>query len=142
MNEQLMKYSKWFTQPFGVDIIITIQRVMLGALLIYHGQNKIFNGVDGMITMLTERGWPLPWLQAYAAAYVEFAGGVLLIVGLFTRPVATAVVILFLVIIFGIHGADPFKQKELGIMFLLLATMIAAAGPGRYSVDAQLFRGS
>ena len=134
-----MKYSQWFTKPFAVNIVITMQRVMLGALLIYHGQAKIFNGVDGMITMLTERGWPMPWLQAYAAAYIEFAGGVLLIVGLFTRPTALFVVILFLVIVFGIHGADPFAKKELGLLFLMLAVMTAAAGPGRYSVDAQLF---
>lgn len=106
----------------------------------YHGTSKVFGGLGRMANTLSERGWMAPELQAFIASYVEFAGGVLLIVGLFTRPTAMVVVGLFAVIVFVFHGADPFAKQEKAVLFLALATYIFMVGPGKFSVDNFLFK--
>ncbi|MBK9184371.1 MAG: DoxX family protein [Ignavibacteria bacterium] len=113
---------------------------MLGVLLVYHGSSKVFDGMGDMIQGITDRGWPFPMLQAFMAAYIEFAGGVLLIVGLMTRPVALMTIGLFSIIFFVYSAADPFGKKEKALLFLFLAIYVFLSGPGKASVDALLFR--
>jgi len=135
-----MNLTKLFTAPWLTRTLPTIIRITLGILLVNHGTRKVFDGVDGMIQGLTDRGWPFPVLQAYMATYVEFAGGILLVVGLFTRPAALMNIGLFTIIFFLFHGADPFAKKELALLFLVLSTYTFLAGPGKVSVDALIFK--
>ena len=128
-----------FTRPWIQDVSHLLLRVMLGVLLVYHGTSKVFDGMQSLAANLTQLGWPWPTLQAFAASYIEFAGGIFITVGLFTRPVTISVVALFTVITFVYHGADPFKVQEKAFMFLVLSTVLTLMGPGRWSVDARLF---
>jgi len=114
-------------------------RILTGALLVYHGTSKVFGGLGNMASSLAERGWPAPELQAFMASYVEFAGGVLLIVGLFTRPTALMVVGMFAIIVFVFHGADPFAKQEKALIFMALGVFVFLTGPGKFSVDNFLF---
>lgn len=139
MNPTLMKYRRLFLQPWAVTTGTTVLRIWLGAMMIFHGSSKVFDGMTKITASLTERGWPLPWLQGFMASYVEFAGGILLVVGLFTRPVAAIAAGMFAVIGFIFHGADPFGKKELALGYLVMAVIVFLAGPGRLSVDQQIF---
>lgn len=130
-----------FTRPLLPSIWPSILRVILGSLLIYHGASKVFDGgMSKMAESLSGRGWVMPELQAFAATYTEFAGGILLVVGLFTRPVAAANVFLFSVATFVIHADDPFARQEKALLFLVLAIYIFFVGPGKISVDNFLFK--
>lgn len=140
MHPMLEKYASLFTRPFGVDVAMALLRIIFGALLIYHGSLKVFESFGKMAEELANRGWPLPYFQAFAATYIEFAGGVLLIVGLFTRPVALAVSVLFTIITFVFQAGDPFMKQEKPLMFLLVAALLFFTGPGRFSIDNILFR--
>ncbi|MBU3741044.1 MAG: DoxX family protein [Candidatus Kapabacteria bacterium] len=128
-----------FTRPWLSDLSHLLLRVVLGVLLVYHGTSKVFDGMQGLASNLAELGWPWPTLQAFAASYIEFAGGILITVGLFTRPVSLFIVAQFTIITFVYHGADPFKVQEKAFMFLVMASMLTLMGPGRWSVDARLF---
>ena len=136
----ITNYTRTFTQPWATDALPTLIRITLGVLLVYHGSSKVFEGMGGMTQSLTERGWPMPTMQAFAAAYIEFAGGVMLIVGLMTRPVAFMNITLFSIIFFVFHGADAFAKKEKAFLFLVLAVYTFLAGPGKASVDSLLFK--
>lgn len=125
--------------PLAPHVAEFILRVVTGALLVWHGASKVFEGYTPLIEGLTQRGWPLPAFQAFMASYIEFAGGILLVVGLFTRPVAFAVIVQFVIITFVFHAEDPFKVQEKAFLFLLLGTYLFLIGPGRWSVDARLF---
>jgi len=46
---------------------------------------------------------------------------------------------MFAVIGFIFHGADPFGKKELALGYLVMAVIVFLAGPGRLSVDQQIF---
>lgn len=128
-----------WVRPIVAPASWLIIRVTLGALLIHHGSNKVFAGVSGLANHLSELGWPLATLQAYAAAYTEFIGGIFLVVGLFTRVSALVNVGLFTIIVFVYHGADTFSDKESGLLFLVMSIATFLSGPGIASVDRYLF---
>lgn len=118
----------------------TIIRIALGVLLIYHGGRKVFGEFDNVVADIAEIGWPLPYLQAFAAVFIEFAGGIMLVVGLFTRPMAFASVVLFSIITFLYLYGSPFPAKEKALLFLILSAYVLFIGPGKFSVDHFLFK--
>lgn len=131
----LQSYPRLFTQPWMTQIVPIVLRVLVGVMMIYHGTPKVFEGTAGMAEHLASRGWPLPGLLSMMTAYLEFVGGILLAVGFLTRPIALATAVLFFIITFVFHGGDPFSDKELALLYLILSICIALFGPGRISVD-------
>ena len=131
----LTSYPRLFTQPWAAHVVPTALRVLVGVMMVYHGTPKVFEGTSGLSEALASRGWPLPWLLGVLTAYTEFAGGILLTVGFLTRPVAAALTVLFIIITFVFHGGDPFGDKELGLLYLVLSVCIVLYGPGKVSVD-------
>jgi putative oxidoreductase len=87
-------------------------------------------------------GIPQPMVNAYLAGGAEFFGGVLLILGLFTRLAAVPLVITMMVAVLAVHR-DAFGLKQNGMEYALtlgcVCAGIALLGPGCYSLDA-LFR--
>jgi uncharacterized membrane protein YphA (DoxX/SURF4 family) len=57
------------------------------------------------------------------AGLAEFMGGLLIAIGLLTRPAAAFVFVHFVIVVFVAHAGDS-------------ALALASTGPGRYSVDA------
>lgn len=120
------------------DLGLLVLRVGFGLTLAFgHGLGKLPPS-DGFVANTASLGFPLPVLFAWAAALSEFAGGLLVAVGLLTRPAALFVAITMSVAFFVQHGADPFSDKELAFVFLIWAVGMLLTGPGRYSVDARL----
>ncbi|MFB3917737.1 MAG: DoxX family protein [Terriglobales bacterium] len=115
-------------QPFA----LTVLRVVLGAVLIAHGQPKVFGGLHQHMAYVGKLGMPA-WF-GYLSAGTEFVGGILLIVGLLTRLVGVAVFIEMLVAIFKVHlkhglagsGGYDFPLSITAISFLFI---FYGAGP-------------
>jgi putative oxidoreductase len=76
------------------------------------------------------------------AGVLELVGGALLIVGLFSRPVAFILAGQMAVAYFMAHASHGFfpilNGGELAIMFCFVFLYIAAAGPGPWSIDAAM----
>ncbi len=142
MNTTQDRLRSLMTASWNMSFWPTLWRVTLGILIMaFHGAPKVLEGkMGGMIEDLTTLGWPMPTVQAFMASYIEFAGGILLILGLFTRPVAAAMVVLFAIITFVYLGQDPFIAKEKAFVFLMMSIYVFWAGPGTWSVDHFLFR--
>ena len=70
----------------------------------------------------------------------EFIGGFLLIVGLWTRGAALALVIVTATAAFVYHGADIAGSGLTATTFLVMTLSLLIAGPGRFSLDAWLAR--
>lgn len=122
------------------DVGLLVLRVVAGGLMFYlHGLGKVppqGKFVDGV----TALGFPAPTLFAWAAALSEAVGGVLLVLGLFTRPAALMLAFTMGVAAFLVHGADPLAKKELALVYLSIALLYLLAGAGRYSLDAVIRR--
>jgi putative oxidoreductase len=64
-------------------------RLALGAVMVGHGSHKVFGGLHHHAELVTSVG--LPAWAAYISSFVEFFGGLLILLGLFTRVAAFAV---------------------------------------------------
>lgn len=110
-------------------------------LALAHGVGKL-PPTDPFVARVASMGLPAPGLFAWLAALGEFGGGLLLALGLLTRAAAIVVGGGMLVTVALAHAGDPFSAREAAVLFLAIGVLYALAGPGRYSLDAMLFRGA
>jgi putative oxidoreductase len=122
--------------PLQSDLGLLLLRLWFGTVLaLAHGFSKV-SDLPKFIASVSKHGIPLPEVTAPFAALSELAGGLLLALGLFTRPAGLAVCATMLVAAFHVHGADPFKKQEFALAYAAAGLALALTGPGRFSVDA------
>ncbi len=116
---------------------LALVRLAAGLLIAHHGLD-VFNA-DGMREMGTwlasDLHLPAGRLMAYLAKGTEFFGGLLLAIGLLTRPATLLLMVTMAVAVFGAHGDDIFGKGQVALLFLLLFAAFFFAGPGRWSLD-------
>lgn len=125
--------------PVGDTGLLALRMFAGLALAFGHGINKLPPS-DGFVGMIGGFGVPLPEVAAWLSGIVETLGGLLLAVGLFTRPAALFIILNMSVALIFAHAGDPFARRELPLMFAFTALLFLLAGPGRYSIDARLAR--
>ncbi|HJO97299.1 MAG TPA: DoxX family protein [Rhodospirillales bacterium] len=121
-------------------------RVVAGLWLMPHGAQKLFGwfggNPEGAAGFFAKIGLEPALPLVYATGMVEFFGGLLLVVGLLTRPVAVAVFVVLFVATFKVHLANGFFVTgggyEYAMMWMFLALAIAFRGGGPLSLDARL----
>lgn len=122
-----------------------LARITLGVLFISTGWGKVHN-LEKVAGFFAELGIPAPAFQATFVSYVELIGGALLLLGLASRFAAIPLIVSMAVAILTakrdeVHGLpDLFGLVEW--TYLVLLAWVAAAGPGRASLDHLLFRKS
>lgn len=83
--------------------------------------------------------YPLPTLNAYLAGVTEFAGFILLLLGLATRLITIPLMFVMLVAIFTVHIGNGFEAGangfEIPLYYLLMLFSLFISGPGRISAD-------
>ncbi|WP_411349398.1 DoxX family protein [Paenibacillus sp. WLX2291] len=127
-----------------VTVVSTIMRVVLGILFLAHGISKF------QMTMAGVSGWfqsvGIPGFLAYIVSPIELVGGILLIIGLFTRYVSILLIIVLLGAIFtvklsaGLMGNGQMAGYELDLSFILVALYLAVSNNTGWSLDQLLFR--
>jgi putative oxidoreductase len=134
------------------DIGLLILRVGVGAMMaLGHGKSKMFGEdrlgpPEQLIAGVQRMGFPAPTFFAWMAALTEFAGGLLLAVGILTRPAAAALTFNMLVAALVAHASDPLfstgagPAKEPALLYAIPFLSLIFLGAGRYSVDGLLNR--
>ena len=132
-----------------VPVII---HVMLGLVLFPHGAQKLFGwfggfGFNGTMGYFTETVG-LPWILGLAVILLESLGALLLVLGLGTRYLAAAYVLLAIGIIFSSHLGNGFFMNwfkmqagegyEYFLLWIAMALSLVFTGGGKYSLDAWL----
>ncbi len=121
-------------------------RVTAGLMLVPHGWGKLFTegGVDRMAGGLAKMGLEPAYPLALYIALLEFLGGLMLALGLFTRVVAALVVGFMAVAAFYVHWGIGFlwiqKGFEYPLFWGLVCIAIAIRGGGPMSLDAKMGR--
>jgi putative oxidoreductase len=140
MASALSRFLKPSTRG-AVDAGLLALRLGFGlTLALKHGLAKLLD-LEKFIGTVAKHGFPLPGVFGPIAMLSEFAGGLLLAVGLMTRPAATFVLATMLGAALKVHAHDPFSKKELALAYALVALVLFVTGPGRYSLDARFERG-
>ena len=113
--------------------LLSILRIVTAFLFTAHGTQKML-------------GFPVPpsfpmelWSLVGAAGLLELVGGALVLVGLFTRPVAFVMSGLMAFAYFLAHAPEAFwpivNGGELAVLYCFVFLYFAAAGGGPLSVD-------
>jgi putative oxidoreductase len=128
----------------AADLSWVIVRVTAGLMLIPHGWPKVMAGPAAVAAnTLAKRGIEPALPFAYLLMFLETIGGIMIAIGLFTRPIAALLVIQFLVII-KVHAADGWSPRAGGAEYVVFWALILLAillrGGGPYSVDRKLGR--
>jgi putative oxidoreductase len=127
--------------------LLLIVRLYWGLAFAQTGWGKLMN-LERTTAFFAELGLPLPGANAFAAGAVECFGGVLLALGLLSRPAATALAFTMLVAyatadreaLRGILAEPDAFTGAAPFLFLLASLLVLAFGPGAWSVDARLRR--
>ncbi len=128
-------------QPFGSLVL----RLVLGVIMLAHGYVKIIprGALYNFTHTVAHLGLPA-WL-GYVAAFTEFFGGILLILGLLTRLAALACAVDMAVAILKVHfhhGLTGQGGYEYPLALFAIAFMLISTGPGLLAVDDLFGRGS
>jgi putative oxidoreductase len=114
--------------------ILSALRIATGLLFLQHGTAKYLK-----IPHVAMFDKLQPFSPAGIAGMLELVGGVLIIVGLFTRPVAFILSGLMAVAYFMAHAPQGFwpvvNRGELAVLYCFLFIYLAVAGGGTWSVD-------
>lgn len=128
---------------FKTSWVATLMRVVLGILLLAHGISKFQMGLGNVAAWFASAG--TPGFLAYIAGWLELIGGILLILGLFTRYVSILFTVMLLGAIatmklpLGLLGNGQMTGYELDLAYLMLTVYFIFAGPGSLSIDKVLF---
>jgi len=119
-------------QPLGLLVL----RLVLGAIMIAHGWQKIAGHLHGFMGALSHMGIPA-WM-AYLVVAAEFGGGILVVVGFLTRFAAFAILIDMLVAILKVHlhnGLTGDGGFEFPLALAAIAFSLIFSGAGAISLD-------
>lgn len=115
-------------------------RLVTGMALVLHGLPKAAHPFDWM------PGSNLPGFIQMLAPLAEVGGGLGIMLGLLTPVACFGVICTMLVAIFMVHvphggtWIGKGNTYETALSYLIAAVMLFLTGPGRYSLDAKLFR--
>jgi len=127
-----------FLKPYS-DQLLSVLRIMSGLLFLQHGTTKYLS------FPVTKMSGASPMTMSGAAGLIELVGGVLLAIGLFTRPVAFILSGTMAVAYFYAHHPRGFfpiiNAGELAVLYCFVFLYIAAAGGGAWSIDRMRSRG-
>ena len=122
------------------DVLHAALRVMTGLLFMQHGLQKLFG-----LLVNPDRPWngaPPLFSQFWFAGVLEAFGGALIVLGLFTRPVAFLLAGEMAVAYFQAHAPRSFfpvlNGGENVVLFCFVFLYLFATGAGPYSVDGAL----
>jgi len=121
-----------FLPRYGAELF-ALMRIVIGFLFLWHGAEKLFGFPQS----------PPPGVPAFIifiAGPIEFLGGILVMIGLFTRPVAFLCSGLMAFAYWLAHGhkalLPAMNGGEPAAVYCFVFLFIAAHGSGRWSVDA------
>ncbi len=138
-RKNILKLLAWDFGPRWEQILLDASylfvRVAVALIMLFaHGYGKLvnFSNIAGQFPDPLGLGSHLSLALTTGA---EFFGAIFLALGLFSRYVAFSLLFTMLVAAFIVHWPDPFKGKELAILYALPFLLFTLAGGGKYSLD-------
>ena len=120
-----------------------VVRVVFGYFWLETGIAKVHN-LDGFTQRFVGWGIPFPAFSAGLSAWTELVGGLLIMLGLFTRLVCIPMLInmavaVTLVVSTNLMGLDDYVEAD-EIVYSLIFFWLLVCGPGKASLDTLVVR--
>ncbi|WP_292010584.1 DoxX family protein [Chryseobacterium sp.] len=130
-----MNYFNTNSSPIYKDIIILVVRLFIGFAMLSHGFPKLQMLLDGDEIKFMDFLGMGPKISLILTVFAEFVCSIFLILGLFTRISLGVLIFTMIIAAFVAHGADPFKEKEMSLLYLSVYLLLMAYGAGKIAVD-------
>ena len=137
---------QWASESVG----LAFSRLALGIIFVVSGVGKVFaigpkaSGIEAFAGTLAQLGIPLSTVAAWGVGVLELVGGVLLLIGLFTRVIAALLAVNMAVATVLVHLPNGFVVSDGGYEYTLVLTLsalgLALSGPGVISIKRALGR--
>ena len=133
---------KYLNQSNWIPLLLV--RLSVGVLFFESGRGKLFVKFDDLVKYFGELGIPLPYLNALVTAWIEFVGGICLIIGFATRIFSAPLAFIMLVAILTaqlktVHTLGDFLFLP-EVLLLTIFIWLVFSGPGKVSLDHFLAR--
>ena len=121
--------------------MLSIFRIVAGVMFLTAGTMKIFGYPANPMPNMP----PIePWTQIWIGGWMEVIGGLLILLGLFTRPTAFILAGEMAVAYFQFHQPTAFWPTQNGgvaaVMYCFFFLYLVFAGAGEWSLDAMIAR--
>ncbi|HUH43502.1 MAG TPA: DoxX family protein [Sulfurimonas sp.] len=124
------------------DILKLVLRLSVGIMMLFHGVDKIINGISGVKHLVVNAG--LPEFLAYGVYVGEIVMPIFIILGAYVRVASSVLALNMVTAIFlayggailslGKQGAPVF---ELPFLYLIISVAIYILGSGKYALNAK-----
>jgi putative oxidoreductase len=124
------------------EIAKLILRLSVGVMVLFHGLDKIINGIGGVKHLTASAG--LPEFLAYGVYVGEVIVPILILLGAYARAASLVLAFNMSVAIFlaygnsiftlGKHGAPVF---ELPFLYFVMSILIFMLGSGKYALNSK-----
>lgn len=119
------------------EVTLALLRFVTGLMFWQHGAQKLL-GMFGGFGGTPGAKAPIASMMGFAGL-LEFVGGILIAIGLFTRPTAFVLSGMMAAAYFMAHAPNGFwpvvNQGELAALYCFVFLYLSSRGGGRYSVD-------
>ena len=131
----MKKINSFFRRYYDIGPLFL--RLMVGFHLIHTVYHIIFTkgAMNGVVDFFKSQNIIVPEVIAPFVAYAEFIGGILYILGLWTRMTAFMLVIIFICAIGIVHLSDEYNNTFPAIVMLVGSIYLLFCGPGKISMD-------
>jgi putative oxidoreductase len=120
---------------FRKDISFLL-RIYLGFMMVWHTYDVLFGGGMGdYIKYVDKVGIPFAGVLGYLSKIFEFLGGIMLILGFFTRIGAAMIAIVLAVAVFWVSRNNILGGGGLALTYLMISLVIFCSPPTKFSVD-------
>jgi putative oxidoreductase len=127
------------SSPRQLSFGLAALRIAVATIFIRHGAQKLFvYGFAGVTGAFTQMGVPFPGFMGPFIGLLEFFGGIALVTGFVTRPIALVFAFDMLAAILLVQLKRGFSGYELEFLLLGSSLALFLTGGGRFSVDALL----
>jgi len=124
------------------DVARLVLRVSLGAMTLFHGADKVVNGIGGVKHLTVKAG--LPEFLAYGVYVGELIVPTLIILGLYARMASLVLALNMVMAIYLAYGSSIFSLGKHGapaievpFLYLILSLAIFFLGSGKYAINSK-----
>ncbi|MBA3886037.1 MAG: DoxX family protein, partial [Acidobacteria bacterium] len=132
------RYFGWFAERAAWGALFI--RMAIGVRLVEGTEDNVFSyeRMEEFARFLAAHGTPFPLFGAFLSVYAQFVCGILVLLGLFTRPAGLVIAINFVCAILIAHRATPFVVTWPAIMMLAAGLYFLFNGAGAFAMDRWL----
>lgn len=139
-----MKHDMFFLRQLAPlsDLSLFALRILTGAFLIWEMWFNISNAetMKLVVSYFADNGFYYPAFFAPLSAWAQFSIGIALVIGFLTRWAGLLLAFNFVVGVAMVHWNESFREWWPAVILVALGLHFAAAGGGRFALDAALTR--